>query len=178
MKGVAFGFHYINRMAHVFLSDSPLPAVLGGFRRSPVTLRIGGSVFGRAIMKRSTVPDELYWASRDAAIAGAVSRMAQTTQSHADNILSERLQRFIKDYLNGWDLTPLPLGQGWLSKAMSGIPHTERFAARFLLLTACASYRVTDEDVAAFRAFDPRDASLLAAAAWASLQAAQRIMRS
>jgi hypothetical protein len=47
--------------------------------------------------------------------------------------------------------------------------------ARLSLLTAFASYQLTDADVAAFRAQHASDAALVGAASWASYRAMRRI---
>lgn len=65
-----------------------------------------------------------------------------------------------------WDVVP---------ELLAELPDGQRPAARLALLTALASYRVTDAVVADFRAAGNDDRALVALASWASLAAARRI---
>jgi hypothetical protein len=65
------------------------------------------------------------------------------------------------------------LGANWVEDPVWTVPAADRAAARLALLTALASYQVTDADVAAYRADHPAGTDLLALVSWAALAPAR-----
>jgi hypothetical protein len=57
---------------------------------------------------------------------------------------------------------------------VAGLPAADRPPGRLALLTALASYRVTQAVIDDFRRDRPEDAELIALTSWASLAAARR----
>ncbi len=73
--------------------------------------------------------------------------------------------------------TGLPPGprRAWADEKTRGLAAADRPAGRLALLTAFASYQVTQADVSEFRRESPDDASLIELTSWASLAAARTV---
>jgi AhpD family alkylhydroperoxidase len=86
--GTVAYFHYINRMANVLLSETPLPAnqrLLRGTMLSVATLMFSGSVHhpktsGESLqfLPETELSDDLTWAKGAFNVAGAYARFAKT----------------------------------------------------------------------------------------------------
>ena len=94
--GTAIAFHYINRMVNVFLGDTLLPV--------PPTLRgvagtCGGATAGKWMVRplqpgsslrlvpRAELPDDLFWAAADPAVAGAFAGFAAVVEQAGSAVL-------------------------------------------------------------------------------------------
>ncbi len=190
MIGTAMAFHYINRMAHVFLPDSPypLPSVAPwakGWIRKLAAGRFAALVSARpepgaslALLEPAELPADLPWARGNPSVAGAFARYAAAVDAAVQDALPESVRERILERLEAWDGTDPGLGglgPKELDAALAGVPPEEKDAGRFALLTALASYRVDSTVVAAYRTRYPKDTQLLGAAAWASYVSARRV---
>ncbi|GGZ48898.1 alkyl hydroperoxide reductase AhpD [Streptomyces inusitatus] len=184
LTAVAVAFHYLNRMVNVFLEDSPLPAGLpaaahdGLLRMVARTLRPsapGGPAAGASLplLPKAPPPPDLAWASGVPDLADAFARSAAAVDRAAGPALPAAVRERVLAELDAWDGRPPPVGRGWLDERTAGLPPGDRPAARLALLTALASYRVEDRDIAAFRARTPGDAALIGLTSWAALAAAR-----
>jgi hypothetical protein len=81
----------------------------------------------------------------------------------------------IRSRVAQWDGTHPPLGSGWLDEPLAAMPASDRPGARLALLTALAPYRITDADVAAWRATHPSDADLVRLLAFGAFTAVEHI---
>lgn len=186
--GTALLFHYLNRMVNLFLEDSPLPipASLGWLKRN------AGIAFGRTVGRQvatlgagaepfplfeaaAELPDEFGWARPDPRVAAAFALFAKVAEEAGAAFLDPEIRALVVREVDGWMGEPPGMGRGWVERAVSGLPERDRPAARLALLTAFASYQVTDADIAAFRDRDPSDAALIAVTGWAGFQAMKRI---
>jgi AhpD family alkylhydroperoxidase len=192
MIGTAMAFHYINRMAHVFLPESPYPLPPAarwakGWVRKLVAGRYTALVSARrapgeslTLLEPAELPADLPWARGNPNVAGAFARFAVTVEEAVQDALHERVRERVLERLEAWDGTDPGLGglgQEELDAALGGIPGEERAAGRLALLTAFASYRVDGDVVAAYRARRPADSQLLGAVSWVSYVAARRVGR-
>lgn len=192
MIGTAMAFHYINRLAHVFLPASPypLPAIFSRPRRwlrkfvagrfaSLVSVRhVPGTSL--ALLEPAELPNDLPWARGNPHVAGAFARYAAAVDAAVEGALHESLRERVLERLEAWDGTDPGLGGLSLEEldaTLVGVPPEEKAAGRFALLIALASYRVDAAAVAAYRARYPADAQLLGAAAWVSYVSARRVGR-
>jgi alkylhydroperoxidase family enzyme len=88
----------------------------------------------------------------------------------------DRVRRLVREHLaHRAGFTPALGETAWLDEAVGDLPPEERPAGRLALLTATASYRVTDDLIAEVRAHGHDDAALIELTSWASLTAARRI---
>ena len=176
LLGVARTFHYLNRMVNVFLPESPLPAAAG----AP-----GGGMLQRLLVTPAARPHPpgsslalLPGGHRSAPdpVVEAFHRAEAAVHRAVDPWLPPGLAGLLPRLLAGWDGSPPPLGDGWLTDALATLPTGELPAGRFAVLTALSSYRVTPAVVADFRNWQPADEALLSIAAWASLLTARRLV--
>jgi AhpD family alkylhydroperoxidase len=189
MIGTAMAFHYINRMAHVFLPESayPLPPAVHwvywarGWMRKLAAGRFKALVSARrvpgeslALLEPAELPADLPWARGNPNVAGAFARFAAAVEKAVQDALPEGVRERVVERLAAWDGTDPGFG-GLSEEELDGIPREERAAGRLALLTAFASYRVDGAVIAAYRARRPADSQLLGAVSWVSYVAARQV---
>lgn len=173
--GTMLTFHFINRIASALLTESLLP---GNAQRFRAVRSLGGRSLARTVRRRPAPgvgltlldapgpgPDWArgssvgpgYAALRDAATAGG-------------GLLDEADRALVRETLQGWD-------GAHPSLAWDGLPDRSRPGARLALLAALAPYRITDEDVTAWRQPDHSDRHLVRLVAYGAFAAVDRIER-
>jgi len=183
--GTAVFFHYVNRMASVLLSETPLPSnhpwLKGVFKR------MAGWFFSRAIhrskplgaslelLPESELPADLEWAKRSPNIAGAFARFAAVVNRAGRDFIPEDVRDCVVKHVQAWDGKDPGLGRDWVEEAMNGLDEESKDIGRLVLLTALAPYQVDDSIVHAFVTHINKDKKLLGALAWGSFTAARRI---
>lgn len=183
--GVAVTFHYLNRMVNVFLQDSPLPAVPARARRGleRVAARIMGGLARRRrrpgesldLLPAAPSPVEFRWAG-GTVIADALARASAAIEAGGARAVPDQVRSLVLARLaDRAGATPGISARAWTEEAVAGLPDRERPAGRLAMLTAFASYQVTDSVIRDFRRLHPRDDTLVELTAWASLAAARRI---
>lgn len=182
--GTVITFHYINRMANVFLGDAllPLPAALKG-----VTGRLIGTAAGKRFVRavepgaslgfvpRAALPGDLAWATTNPAVTAAFAGFAAVVEEAGEKVLPEPVRALVGARVQAWNGEIMGMSRRWVEEAAETIREEHRSAARLTLLTALASYQVDAGVVDDFRSHYPDDAHLVAATAWASFTAARRI---
>ncbi|MET9410358.1 carboxymuconolactone decarboxylase family protein [Streptomyces sp. NPDC002935] len=174
--GTALTFHFINRIASALLTESLLP---GNAQRFRAVRSLGGRSLARTVRRRpapgagltlldapgpgpdwarGTTVGPAYAALRDAATTG-------------EGLLDEADRALVRETLQGWD-------GAHPSLAWECLPDRSRPGARLALLAALAPYRITDEDVAAWRKPDHSDHCLVHLVAYGAFAAVDRIERS
>jgi len=183
--GTTVFFHYVNRMANVLLSETPLPSnhpwLKGVFRR------MAGWFFSRAIhrskplglslelLPESELPADLAWAKASPNIAGAFARFAAVIDMAGRDFIPKDVRECVVKHVQAWDGKDPKLGRHWVEEAMSGLDEKSKNIGRLVLLTALAPYQVDDIVVHAFVTHNNEDKKLLGALAWGSFTAARRI---
>ncbi|MFI5845714.1 carboxymuconolactone decarboxylase family protein [Catenuloplanes sp. NPDC051500] len=170
-------FEYLNRMVNVFLRDSPLPPLTG--LAAGLARRGAARVMGRLARRRARagaslgllpapaaplVPD---WAAGQPHIAAAMARATAALETGAAPYVAGPVRALVTAALDGG----APAG----AVAVETLPEALRPAGRLAMLTALASYRVTDTVVGQFRDAGHDDAELVRLTAWASWSAARRV---
>ena len=186
--GTAIAFHYLNRMANVFLGDTllpiPLPSALKG-----LTYRLYAATEGKRVVRllpsgeslkflpQAQLPSDLDWAASDAVIETAFAGFAQVVEHAGNSVLPEAVRILVRKRVQAWNGEEMGMSRRWVEDAIVGIKEEYQAAARLTLLTAFASYQVDSGVVEAFRlryGGGRADANLIAATAWASFTAARR----
>lgn len=184
LVGVAVVFHYLNRMVNVFLQDSPLPAAPSVARGmvQRTAARVMGTLARRhrtpgaalPLLPEVTPPADLAWAG-PTVLAEAMARSYAAIGDAGRQVVPAGVRELVvarcadpQDGPTGVSARP------WVDAAVTALPPAERPAGRLALLTAFASYQVTDAVVADFRAHHPGDDALVTVTAWAALTAARR----
>ena len=184
IAGVVVTFHYLNRMANVFLGDAliPLPTALKG-----VTGRLIGAAAGKrfirplepgaslAFVPQAPLPDDLSWAAASPAVSAAFAGFAQVVAEAGKVALPEPVRALVDERVGAWNGETMGMSRRWVQEAADTLAEEDRPAARLALLTALASYQVDAGVIEDFRERHPDDGSLIAAAAWASFTAARRV---
>lgn len=174
--GTALSFHFINRIVSALLTENLLPA--GAQRFRPVR-----SLAGRALartVRRTAVPGESLalldgpdpgeapaWAG-GTPVGLAYAALLRAAMA-GSGLLSADDQDLAEEVLQDWDGSHPSL-------ALPGVPaRDDRPGARLVLLAALAPYRITDEDVAAWRRPEHTDHCLVHLVAYGAFLAVDRI---
>lgn len=184
--GVAVAFHYLNRIANIFMDGValPVPARLTGLKR--VINQLSGSLLKDWMAPQSSpgeslsflpdapLPADLAWAAPIPSVAGAYARLAAAVEAVGQRSLPATVQALVQRQVQSWQGADPGLSRRWLEEAIAGLDEAHKPAARLALLTALASYQVDDGIITAFRTHHPGDEALIGAVAWASFTAARR----
>jgi len=182
--GVAVTFHYVNRMVHVFLNDSPLPGRIGPLRG--LMKRIAGGMLkgmdyppppgdSLRFLPDADLPKDMSWASGNATITSAFAGAAAAADAAGRTALTEAVRTLVQECLQTWQGEHMGMNRQWIEDAVSSLNDADKSAGRLALLTALASYQVDESVVRAFQREHPEDVTLVGATAWASFSAARRI---
>jgi AhpD family alkylhydroperoxidase len=188
--GIAFCFHYINRMVAIFLAPSPLPfehprlKALARHVIAPILTRLlhrplapGESL---AWLPDAALAPDFAWAAANPTIAAAFARAAAAFDLAGSAVLPAEVRTLVHDRLQAWQGEETGLGRRWLEDAVVTLDDEHRPVARLALLAAFAPFQVDDAILADLHRTRPDtpgsgDAALIAATAWASFTAARRI---
>jgi len=183
MVGTLVYFQFLNRAINVLLSGTFLP---GSPRAHGIARRVAGRVMSRYVRGHRQpgvsaglrfdlpLPDDLRWAAPEPTIAAAFASLVAVTDAGAERSVPASVRSLLADTVAGWSGQPLGIGASWVDAPVWTVPPADRPAARLALLTALASYQVTDADVAAYRADHPADTDLLDIVGWAALAPARK----
>jgi AhpD family alkylhydroperoxidase len=184
--GVAVTFQYLNRMVHLFLSDSPLPPNVPGPARAQAGRMLGWFMAGPArghiepgaslsLLPDAALPADLTWAAANPGIGGAFARAAAAIDAAGRRSVPGPVRELVLTTLARWHGEPPGLSRSWADKAVRGLPGAQQAAGRLALLTALSSGQVVAADIAAVQAAQPGDTALIELTAWASLATARQI---
>ncbi|MFI7412021.1 carboxymuconolactone decarboxylase family protein [Streptomyces sp. NPDC049627] len=174
--GTALTFHFINRIASALLTENLLPAGAQRFRavRSLAGRSLARTVRrparpGRSLALLETIdPGEAPAWAAGTPVGLAYAALLRTAMRGA-GLLGADDHDVLEAALQDWDGTHPPL-------ALDGFPdRRERPGARLTLLAALAPYRITDEDVAAWRRPEHTDHCLVRLVAYGAFLAVDRI---
>ncbi len=187
MAGTALCFHYLNRMANVFLEGSPLLVSGDGWMKDVVT-RVSGRVLRGRLANQIIVPGdflnaapdvplpaEFAWAAPDPHIAGGFLRLIAAAGEAGIESVDARVRETIEEHVGRWRGETPELGRAWLEEAVARLGPDLRPAARLALMTARASWQVDEGLVSDFRSHQPLDRDLINLTSWASCVAMRRI---
>jgi AhpD family alkylhydroperoxidase len=185
MIATAACFHYINRLATIFLDETPFPLRARGLA-APLVLLTSRFFAPRvrtrlapgeslAWLRPVELPADLGWARPRAEIAIPFASLAAAVEAEAGEMLGGRGAAAVEERIAAWVGEDPPLGTAWVGEGAADLPGKHQPAVRLALLTALAPYRVGAGEIAAFRAAWPGDRALVAVTAWASFTAARRI---
>lgn len=192
--GITLVYHYLNRMVQVFLPESLLPAFARGGWSGAVAWRLIGRRLARNRERERTpgaalqftpaadLPDEFAWAEPSPTISRALAGWTAVIERSGVEALTPRVRAHVADFLSRWQGDPPPLSRAWVQQAVANLPETDHAAGKLALLAAVAPYQIDAPIIEAFRAQCASqgtleaDARLVDAVAWASFQAARRIV--
>jgi AhpD family alkylhydroperoxidase len=185
--GTAVAFQHINRMANIFLDESPMPInPRSGLLKSAMKQMSGSMMRGiinsslpagdsLSLLEDAPLPEDMAWASSNPAVAGAFARAAAAIDQAAEGILPEAVRVLVQDCIRAWRGEEMGLSRSWVETAVAGLNEADKPVARLALLTALASYKVDEQIVSDVRVRYPADADLIAIIAWASFTTSRRV---
>ncbi|QNE73880.1 DNA-binding protein [Streptomyces finlayi] len=173
--GTALAFHFVNRVVSSLLTEDMLP---GGAQKYRLVRSAAGRSLARTVRRElrqgaslallETEGAEPAWAAGSP--VGTAFGALRTAAHLGAGLLSDEDAAFVRESVAGWDgVTALPLNSAELPGRV------ERPGARLALLAARAPYRITDEDVAAWRVPPFTDHCLVHLIAFGAFCAVERI---
>jgi AhpD family alkylhydroperoxidase len=185
MIATAACFHYINRLATIFLGETPFPTrarlfevpfvLVTALRFAPKVRRRLAPGASLRFLTPAELPADLAWARPRPEIAAPFASLAAAVEAETREVLGGGAAKAVRERIAAWTGEDPPLGSAWIDEVVTAVPERQRAATRLALLTALAPYRVGPDEVAAFRAAWPGDRALVAVTTWASFTAARRI---
>ncbi|MFD6274043.1 carboxymuconolactone decarboxylase family protein [Streptomyces sp. NPDC060209] len=172
--GTALAFHFINRVVSSLLSEQMLPGGVEKYRlvRSTAGRSLAATVRrelrpGTSLPLLGTSGEAPPWAAQGP--VGTAYGALRSAAYQGAGLLSDEDAAFVRESVAGWDgVTPLPLA--------ARLPERkDRPGARLALLAARAPYRITDEDVAAWRVPPFTDHCLVHLIAFGAICAVERV---
>ncbi|MHC3468785.1 carboxymuconolactone decarboxylase family protein [Streptomyces sp. 7R007] len=172
--GTALCFHFVNRIVSALLTERLLP---GNAQRWRPVRSLAGRTLARTV-QRPVVPGASLallddpapgpaWAA-GTTVGPAYAALRSATASGA-GLLDADDEALVREALWDWDGSHPPL-------AWPGLPdRRERPAARLALLAALAPYRITEDDVAAWRRPEHTDGQLVRLVAYGAFAAVDRV---
>ncbi|MER7012761.1 carboxymuconolactone decarboxylase family protein [Saccharopolyspora sp. NPDC000359] len=184
LVGVVLTFHYINRMANIFLPDSPLPRGIPRALRSRTLLMFshlmrmalhaehppGASL---DLLPTGPLASDLAWTRENPHVAEAFARAAVAIDAAGARSVPETVRNLLHRLLANWT-GELP-DRFFIADAVAKLPPPDRPAGLIAVQTALASSQVDTATVVEFRKTRPTDESLVELTSWASMSAARRI---
>lgn len=174
--GTAFAFHFINRIVSALLTENLLP---GNAQRFRAIRSLAGRTLARTVRRPARpgaslalldLPDPgeaPAWAD-GTPVGLAYAALLRAAMAGA-RLLGVEDQDLVEETLLDWDGSHPPLD-------LSGFPdRRERPGARLVLLAALAPYRITDEDVAAWRRPEHTDQLLVHLVGYGAFLAVDRV---
>ncbi len=183
--GTAVFYHYINRMATILLTETPLPSSRSWLKK-PLK-RLASLLFSRAVRRtipqgeslrflpEADLPPDLSWSKQVSTIAQAFARFASTIDSIGIQTLSPEVCKLTEEQVETWKGEAPGLSRSWIEQEIRGLNEASHAAGRLTLLTALAPHQVDDAIIRAFQTHFREDEKLLGALAWASFTAARKI---
>ncbi len=174
--GTALAFHFINRIVSALLTEKLMP---GNVQRFRCVRSLAGRTLSRTVRRparpgealpllESTDPGEAPAWAGDSAVGPAYAALLKAATAGAA-LLDAEDQDLVRATMWEWDGRHPGLG-------LEGVPdRRERPGARLALLAALAPYRITDEDVAAWRRPEHTDHCLMHLGAYGAFTAVDRI---
>jgi AhpD family alkylhydroperoxidase len=186
LVGTVVEFHFLNRMLNVVVGQTFLPGRPRAHRIvRPITAMVlrrkiratnpTGKAAGLDFSASQPLPGDLSWATPNPSVAVALSAMVTATERAAARAASPAARDVIQEAIGSWTGENLPLTSSWLDQAVAAASPGDQPAIRLALLTAVASYRVTEADVIAYRAQRDADEDLIGLLSWSAFSAARRI---
>jgi AhpD family alkylhydroperoxidase len=186
--GITLVYHYINRLVHVFLPESLLPSpVRSGWAGRVIWCLIGRKlaqsrererIAGASLsfVPEASLPPEYSWVARSSTVSRALAGWAVVMEQVGTAMLTPRVRALVTDFLHDWQGETLPLSRAWVNRAVALLPEADHAEGSLALLAAVAPYQIDAEIIQALRAELGTDARLVGIVAWASFQAARRIL--
>lgn len=174
--GTALSFHFINRIVSALLTENLLP---GNAQRFRAVRSLAGRTMARTVRRPARpgaalalldLPDpgeSPAWAA-GTAVGPAYAALLRAAMA-GGGLLDSDDQNHVEEVLQDWDGSHPSL-------ALPEVPdRDDRPGARLVLLAALAPYRITDEDVAAWRRPEHTDHCLVHLVAYGAFLAVDRI---
>jgi AhpD family alkylhydroperoxidase len=183
--GTVVFYSYIDRLATVFLGETPLPSARS-WLRSPLR-RVAGLMFRGAVRRSKTVGESLHflpsaveseepgWAKANPVVAQAFARFAEAVEEAGEASLPSEVLEFVCCHVDRWDGKLGGISKSWVKAETSHFNEASNAASNLALLAAMAPHFVGEEDIIRFRKHFPGDNRLLGSLSWASFIAARRI---
>jgi AhpD family alkylhydroperoxidase len=185
--GTALCFHYLNRIANIFLEGSALMLKGHGWLKSELASVAGGLLRPRLTAQQvkpgdflippgsGVLPREFAWAESNPNIAAGFLRFANAAEAASEESVPREVRECVLKYVATWQGGTPELGRGWLERTVAPLSEEHRPTARLALLAAMAPSQVDETVISNFRSIRPGDRDLTNVTAWAVYTVIRRI---
>lgn len=184
--GTLMAMSDINRYSHVVMADSPVTAPFGLKSIKAFALRMFGSELavtrrsqlepGRALrfLPEAKLPADMWWARSNTRVADALARYVAAVDREGSKAIDSKTQRVIRASLSAWQGETMPLHGRWIDDEIKALSGGAQTIARFAIVLAKASYRITDRMVAEVMDQCESEEQFIRVLAWSSCAASRR----
>lgn len=182
---MAVFYHYINKMANIFLTETPLPLNVSWMK---MTLkRIAGWYFSLAARRSKSygkslkfipdakLPKEMAWANGSTTISKAFAGFAAVIDEAGNSILTDEVRQCVEKYIHSWNGEDPGMSRQWVEQAIQELDEENKPVGRLVLTASIAPYQVDEQMITSFRHIYPSDKALLGAISWGSFTVSKRI---
>lgn len=179
----------INRYSHVVMAESAVSAPFGLDTIKGLMLRMFGTELkvtrrvplqpgkSLSLLPAAELPEDMDWAKANTRIADAVSRWAAAVELESRKVINHRVRETVYESLSRWDGLTMPMDGSWIQEETRGLSGEDEIIARFAIIIAKASYRVTPELVYELMGKNWDEERFIRILAWASFSGARRFVR-
>ncbi len=187
--GTIMGMSDINRYSHVVMAESAVSAPFGLDTIKGLMLRMFGTELkvtrrvplqpgkSLSLLPAAELPEDMDWAKANPRIADAVSRWAAAVELESTKVINHRVRETVYESLSRWDGLPMPMDSSWIQEETRDLSGEDEIIARFAIIIAKASYRVTPELVYEVMGKNWDEERFIRILAWASFSGARRFVR-
>ncbi len=178
--GTALTFHSINRLVNIFLTESPMPGILGSKLLKKLALRIASMTMFKSMVEKNVkagdalqfienhaVQEHLHWAQAVPAYAKVLAAEEFLLTKIEQDLIPSVSGKLLKEKVSRWQGEEMPMGKAWLSDILKDLDENEKPIAKMMFLAAFAPYTVTENDINEFRKVKPSDEELVEVCFWA-----------
>ena len=177
--GTALVFHSTNRLASIFLENSPLPSFVVGKFMKKMVLSVASKTFFKTIVEKKAKLGEAEqflsdikikeipkWAKHIPSFANALAGKEVILQDISNEHIPENVAKLFEEYLSSWRGEEMPMRRGWLNDVLPSLEGDELIIAKLIFLSAFSPYMITQKDINAYRKINSEDKALIEVCFW------------
>lgn len=177
--GTALVFHSTNRLANIFLDNSPLPKFLTNSFLKKTALNIASkTLFKTMVTKKGKAEDSLQfiknntysenhkWAENVPTYTKTLDARDLLLNELEKELISKKIAEIFKEKIKNWYGEEMPLGRAWLNDIIENFSEREKPIATLIFLSAFAPFTITEKDINNFRKIKNTDKELLEVCYW------------
>ncbi|KAA1243954.1 hypothetical protein [Aquimarina sp. RZ0] len=177
--GTALVFHSTNRLANIFLDNSPLPKFLTNSILKKTALNIASkTLFKTMVMKKGKAGDSLQfiqsnaysekykWSENVPTYAKTLDARDFLLDELEKELIPKKIAKIFKSKIKNWYGKEMPLGRAWLNEIIINFSESEKPIATLIFLSAFAPFTIIEKDITNFYKIKNTEKELLEVCYW------------